>query len=154
VNGSQQQASGESFISLRLGCSFSSYTLNHPLRKKRKIKNFILFNQDFCLPSSLQHDPLVAMVMDSGNLLSAVVFGPQSKEPKPEYLVRIRDSLCKNKDLAPFVTAITELPKLWTSFQAHTRDISVLTDGRQGLQALADWISTGASGWICKATYG
>jgi hypothetical protein len=94
------------------------------------------------------------MVMDNGNLLSAVVFGPQSKEPKPEYLVRIRDSLCKNKDLAPFVTAITELPKLWTSFQAHTRDISVLTDGRQGLQALADWISTGASGWICKATYG
>jgi hypothetical protein len=153
VNGSQQQASGESFISLRLGCSFSSYTLNHPLRKKRKIKNFILFNQDFCLPSSLQHDPLVAMVMDSGNLLSAVVFGPQSKEPKPEYLVRIRDSLYSNEDLAPFITAISELPKLWAFFQSQNRDAASLTHGLQGLQALADWISTGASSWICKATH-
>lgn len=92
--------------------------------------------------------------MDSSNLLSAVVFGPQSKEPKPEYLVRIRDSLCKNKTLAPFVAAINELPKLWTSFQAHNRETSTLQHGPQSLQALADWISTGASTWICKSTYG
>ena len=94
------------------------------------------------------------MVMDSGNLLSAVVVGPQSKEPKPEYLVRIRDNLCKNKDLAPFVTAITELPKLWAVLQTQNRDIATLAHGPQGLQALADWILTGASTWICKSTYG
>lgn len=94
------------------------------------------------------------MVMDSGKLLSVVVFGPQSKGPKPEYLVRIRDSLCKNKNLAPFVAAINELPKLWTSFQEHNPEVSTFSQGPQSLQALADWISTGASSWICKATYG
>ena len=110
--------------------------------------------RSFCTIPRLQHISFVTMVMDSGNLLSAVVFGPQSKEPKPEYLVRIRDSLCQNSDLAPFVTAITEIPKIWTSFQAQNRDIDTVAYGPQGLQALADWISNGTSAWICKAAYG
>jgi hypothetical protein len=131
---------------------FPSYTILRPLRI-----NWILHSSStrtFCTLDSFQPVSSVTMVMESGNLLSAVVFGPQSKEPKPEYLVRIRDSLCQNKDLIPFVAAISELPKIWTSFQAHNRDIVTLAHGPQGLQALADWIANGASAWICKATYG
>jgi hypothetical protein len=148
---------GDSFESNRLPTAnpdFSSYTLLHP--QWGHVYRIIHTSSTRTSGPLLHFNTLLqtTMVMDTGNLLSAVVFGPQSKEPKPEYLVRIRDSLCKNKDLAPFVTAINELPKLWSSLLVHNREIATLSHGPQSLQALADWILTGASTWICKATHG
>ncbi|KAI9811990.1 MAG: Type I Iterative PKS [Pycnora praestabilis] len=94
------------------------------------------------------------MLSDQVDLPSAAVFGPQSKEPKADYLQRLRAYLCNTEELAPFVQVIRGLPALWTLYSNHNPDLWALSHGPQELQSCSGWIETGVSSQISKSTHG
>ena len=97
---------------------------------------------------------LVNMLSDQVDLPSAAVFGPQSKEPKADYLHLLRGYLCDKRELAPFVQVIRKLPDLWSSYSKHNPDLSPLSHCPQDLLSLSDWIETGTTSFISKSTSG
>ena len=94
------------------------------------------------------------MLSNQVDLPSAAVFGPQSKEPKAGYLERLREYLCNEEELVPFVQVIRELPNLWPLYSDHDTDLSTLSHAPQDLISLSDWIETGKTSLICISTSG
>ena len=73
-------------------------------------------------------------------LASALVFCPQNRPPKVDYLKRLRHELATNPALAPFVQAILDLPKTWDLYAWTNSDIAALKQGPQHIRQLRDWI--------------
>ena len=85
---------------------------------------------------------------------SALVFGPQSKKPQPEYLKSIRTILCCESDLSPLVKLVRHLPSIWKVYLAHNGNLSAVTHAAHEMQALSDWIKTGACRSIAASDSG
>lgn len=94
------------------------------------------------------------MLSDQADLPSAAVFGPQSKEPKADYLQLLRAYLCNKEELAPFVQVIRKLPGLWSLYASNNSDLLALSHGPRDLLSLSDWIETGTLDSIAKSISG
>ncbi|XXG98261.1 hypothetical protein Hte_004584 [Hypoxylon texense] len=81
------------------------------------------------------------MTQDSHRAVSAAVFCPQNKPPKPDYMATIRRYLRGNPLLEPFQQAILDLPNTWNIFARENADINALKDGPQHVKCMHDWIS-------------
>ncbi|KAK3713681.1 hypothetical protein LTR37_008375 [Vermiconidia calcicola] len=80
------------------------------------------------------------MANDRKRIASAIVFCPQNRPPKLEYLKRLRDQLCNNSLLVPFVQGILDLPMTWDLYARSNSDIAALSQGPQHIRQLRDWI--------------
>ena len=94
------------------------------------------------------------MLSDQADLPAAAVFGPQSKQPRADYLQLLRAYICDKEELAPFVQAIRKLPDLWSLYSNHNSDLLALSHGSRDLLLLSEWIETGASESISKPISG
>lgn len=72
---------------------------------------------------------------------SAAVFCPQNRPPTVDYLKQIRDDLCGNTFLAPFVQAILDLKSTWDLYSESNPAIARLIQGPRHVQQLHDWIA-------------
>nr|BAZ95871.1 polyketide synthase [Fusarium sp. NBRC100844] len=77
--------------------------------------------------------------------ISAAIFSPQSNPPKPSYLAHVRSRLLEEPLLKAIRDAIASLPETLQSLESFQQGIEGLQDGRQRVQNLADWLSTGSS---------
>ncbi|KAI0161034.1 putative polyketide synthase [Hypoxylon sp. FL1284] len=81
------------------------------------------------------------MSPDSHRAVSAAVFCPQNKPPKPDYMASIRRYLRGNPLLEPFQQAILDLPETWNIFARANADIDALKDGPQYVKRMHDWVA-------------
>src|SRR5436305_8096447 len=75
-------------------------------------------------------------------LPSLVVFGPQTIWPSAEYLSQIRYLLLNEPCLSIFLSAIRDLPNLWTALVETNPRLSCVP-GVQVLNDLKRWVDTG-----------
>ncbi|KAI1379516.1 putative polyketide synthase [Hypoxylon crocopeplum] len=81
------------------------------------------------------------MTLDSHRTVSAAVFCPQNKPPKPDYMAAIRRYLRGNPLLEPFEEAILDLPNTWNIYARANADIAALKDGPQYVRDMHDWVA-------------
>ncbi|KAI2621288.1 putative polyketide synthase [Hypoxylon sp. NC1633] len=81
------------------------------------------------------------MTQDNLQAVSAAVFCPQNKPPKPDYMAAIRRYLRGNPLLEPFEQAILDLHNTWNIFARANSDIAALKDGPQYVRNMHDWVS-------------
>lgn len=71
---------------------------------------------------------------------SAIVFCPQNRPAKVEYLHQLRNELCTNPTLAPFKQAVLDLPQTWALYAQVNADIAALAQGQEHIRQLSEWI--------------
>ena len=88
--------------------------------------------------------PFEEMAEVSHQAVSAAIFCPQNKPPKPEYLAQIRRYLHRNPVLEPFKQAIIDIPKTWQFFADANEDIAALNQQPASLhpEELRNWLLT------------
>ncbi|KAI1386651.1 putative polyketide synthase [Hypoxylon trugodes] len=79
------------------------------------------------------------MAQDNHRAVSAVVFCPQNKPPKADYMAVIRRYIRSNPLLEPFGQAILNLPDTWNIFVKANAGIAALRDGPQYVRQMRDW---------------
>ncbi|KAK3324851.1 putative polyketide synthase [Apodospora peruviana] len=72
--------------------------------------------------------------------VSAAIFCPQNRPPKPAYLEDLRNYLRQHPILAPFQQAILDLPKTWEIFAKAHPAVAAMEQGPQYTGYFRDWI--------------
>lgn len=74
---------------------------------------------------------------------SAIVFCPQNRPAKVEYLRQLRSELYNNPTLAPLRQAVLDLLQTWDLYAQVNSDIAALAQGPRHIGQLRDWIEDG-----------
>ncbi|OJD29656.1 polyketide synthase [Diplodia corticola] len=85
---------------------------------------------------------------------SVAIFCPQSKAPTKEYLDQLQKFLTEHEQLRRLGEDVKRLRETWDIMAARRADIAGLAQGPRYLQALHDWVETGASAPVANAMSG
>ncbi|KAL1635043.1 Type I Iterative PKS [Diplodia intermedia] len=85
---------------------------------------------------------------------SVAIFCPQSKAPEKDYLDQLQRFLTEHEQLRRLGEDVKRLRETWDIIAARRADIAGLAQGPRYLQALHDWVETGASAPVANAMSG